>query len=204
MIATDVPLDVFLTFPLSERDTAKLVRDSLSQAGFRVITADTATTGSEWKNDLWISLVQSDAVVVLTTNVQPPSANSLVEIGAAMAWNKPIFVLQKELVVTPPAPLQSFPRFNVARLDDLADAIRRSAAARTKKESLSSEQQAALADAFVEQALPVDRIVSDVDTLDAFTDIVNRRINARITSAQVARHLLWLRKAGRLRSLRRA
>lgn len=204
MIATEAQWNVFLSFPLSEMESARVVRDSLSQAGFRVATAETAAAlGGEIKKDLWMSLVESDAVVVLAPHSQPPSANSLVELGAAMAWDKPIFVLQ-EGVDAPAIPLKGFPRFNLARIDDLADAIHRSAAAKTRKEVLSAEQQGAIVDTYVEMGVPVDRIVGDVEALEGFTQNVNRRADRKLTSSQVAWHLLRLRKTGQLRRQRRA
>ena len=104
------------------------------------------------------------------------SAWTAVEIGAAQAWHKPVFVLQSAPQAVPvPAHLARFQLLPISRIEDVIQAIKsRSGSA------LSAEELDLLRDIYVELSIPTDQLLGNPSQLAVLTRHFNKRNRSAI------------------------
>src|SRR3990167_2333250 len=104
--------DVFLSYSLVEKPAAELVERALQEAGLDVFDPARIDPASEIHDTLWRALAESAAFVVVVPRERDPASNTAVELGAAMAWHKPIYVVHSERgPVTIPGYLSEYPAY---------------------------------------------------------------------------------------------
>lgn len=187
--------DVFLSYSLTEADEARLIQRALTEAGFDVFNpAEAGPEGGEAATDaLWQALAESAALVVLLHPQREPSAAVLVELGAAMAWDKPVYVVQiGPGTAKPPTYLASYPLYPLSRIDDVAGAVKRSL------RTLDDEDRAVLCDVYLDLGVPTDQLLRNPSSLDRLADEFNRRANENLPGERLVQELIRLRKTGGL------
>lgn len=200
MIATAAEtFDVFLSHSLIGGDEAQRVAQALLDAGMNVFDSTSRAASGSPSEEIWNAMAASDAFVVVADPRVSPSANVQVELGAAMGWNKPIFVVRTdEEAANKPVPyLRKYPTYPEGRILDLISAIRTTAA------SLSNADRDALADAYVQLGVPVDRLIADPSSINDLSDRFQTRSTSRLTGERLLQELLRMRKAGVLPRLRK-
>src|SRR5687767_13109344 len=86
--------DVYLSYAQQEIGWAAAVEEEFARAGLSVYNIAKTEPGEDVGASIWEALAESGAVVALMRD--PDSkGNLLFEIGAAMAWEKPVYVLFK-------------------------------------------------------------------------------------------------------------
>ncbi|HUE73057.1 MAG TPA: toll/interleukin-1 receptor domain-containing protein [Pirellulaceae bacterium] len=200
MIATaSESFDVFLSHSLVGQNDAHRVAQALTDAGMNVFDSTAVAAGGSTADEIWNAMAVSDAFVVVADPRIAPSANVQVELGAAMGWNKPIFVVRTDEAVAAKSVdyLRKFPTFPETRLVDLVAAIRTTAA------PLSNSDRQALADAYQELGAPVDRLIADPELADDLSSGFRGRSLTRLSGERLLQELLRMRKAGILPRLKR-
>lgn len=183
---------VFLSSSVTEGQTASLVERALTEAGLGVVSAPKLVqAGENIQNRLWKAIAESDAVVVVIDPSRPLPSSTGVEVGAAMAWHKPIYVLLTEAGNAKlPANLgESYP---VARIDDLVQSLRRAL------KPLAREDQEVLAAVYSELGIPADRLLHQPAAIDELARGFQAHAGRQVAGERLVQELLRLRKSGRL------
>ena len=189
--------DVFLSYSLMEAETAQLVERTLTQAGLDVFNPAKLEPGSHIRDLLWRALAESAALVVIVDPLRAPGSNVGVELGAAMAWHKPIYVVDANGGITKlPSYLREFPVYPISRIDDVAQSVKRGLV------TLSEEEQSLLMSVYADLGISVDRLLTDPAHVDAFGQQFNRLCQRQVAGERLVQALLRLRKAGQLPRLR--
>ena len=199
-VAQEKTYDVFLSYSPTDRRTADLVERALTEAGLSVfVDRRDSVPGEDWQETLWEGLVNSEVVIVVATSQPAMVSSQAVEVGAAMAWQKPIHVIRSgDPSADVPSYLEALPSFPLSRLDDLIRSTREAL-----RSTLSEDQQAAIAAVYEEFGSPADMLVADPALLNALARKFNVRCKTNFSGERLALELLRLRKSGRLPRLAR-
>jgi hypothetical protein len=198
MSAQTTTYDVFLSYSLTEASTAELVERSLAQAGLDVFNPVKLEPGAQISDVLWQALAESAALVLIVDPQRTPGSNVAAELGAAMAWQKPVYVIHADVgSVRLPGYLREFPAYPVSRVDDVAQSVKRGLTL------LSDEERSILVSVYTEMGIPVDRILGDPTHVDALGHKFSDRCHRRVSGERLVQELLRLRKTGQLRRLGR-
>ncbi len=190
--------DVFLSYSLTEARTAGLVERALTEAGLDVFNPARADPGLPTQEMLWKVLAESAALVVIIHPQRAPGSNTAVELGAAMAWHKPIYVVRAgNGTAKPPAYLERFPAFPLSRIEDVVTSIKRSL------RTLSDEERETLCEVYAEMGVSADQLLSDPASLEDLAQKFNSRSNTSYAGERLIQELLRLRKSGKLPRLRK-
>lgn len=186
--------DVFISHAMPDLSVARKVADSLESAGLTAFRADAALQGSRDFTDLiWEALAESRAVIVIVSPEVSPHAMGMVEIGAAEAWAKPIFVLLNGPSSTKvPASLSQYPVYPVGRLEDVIRAIR------SAFEPLTERDRTVLAGIYHDLRTPADQLSQSPKALRDLTTRFNRMARKQLSGERLLSEILRLRKRGQL------
>ena len=191
--------DVFLSYSLAEAEHAELVERTLMHAGLDVFNPAKLEPGSQIRDILWRALAESAALVLIVDPVRAPGSNVGVELGAAMAWHKPIYVVHANggSTVKLPSYLREFPVYPMSRVEDIALSVKRGLTA------LSEEERALLASVYIDLGIPLDKLLVEPTHVDALGQAFNRRCPRHVTGERLVQELVRLRKGGQLARLPR-
>jgi hypothetical protein len=185
--------DVFLSFSLHDASVAAVVRHALTDGGLEVFTSDSLKSGEDWGEQIQKALVVSQALVIVVSRPSELPRSMLVELGAAMAWKKPVFVLLDGIGRSQlPAFLQGFNIYPVSRLAEVVAEILRSTS------PFSESERQALSELYSSLGIPVDRLLTDPSSLASLAERFNESMGANRSAERLAQELLTLRKRAAL------
>jgi TIR domain len=189
------PCDVFVAHSASDRQLAAQVAEVLRSYDLCVFDDSADLTGANLEETLWEAIAESRALVV-TLSAGPPGASLLVELGAAKAWNKPIYAVtsQSSLPVLPSV-LRDLQVYPISRVDEIARSIVQSG------EPLSSHDTKLLSDLYVQVGEPVDQLAQQPLLLTELVKLFNKQSERQVAGEQLLSSLLRSRKQGLLPSL---
>jgi len=189
--------DVFLSHAASDRHLATEIADSLESVGLQTFHAGTVESASDVGEEIWQALAESRALISIVSPELPPHAMGMVEIGAAAAWNKPVFLLINGPSSTklPPA-LSAYPVYPLGRLDEVIQQIRRGF------QPLTEDERHILLDIYRELHTPADQLSQSPAALRKLTAKFNRIADTRLSGERLLSELLRLRKRGQLPRVR--
>ncbi len=191
--------DVFLSFSLADAGVADLAAQALTKAGLDVFRSDAVQPGSKLSDAVWQALAESAAVVMIIDPDEPPAATPAVELGAAMAWHKPVFALRsKTSTARLPAYLSDFPTYPVSRVDDLVRSIME------QSEALSPDEVATLGRVYEVLATPTDRLLRQPAVVDQLARSFAKASGRHVSGERLMRELIRLRKQGGLPRVRKS
>jgi hypothetical protein len=191
--------DVFLSYPLTEKPVAELIERGLQGAGLDVFNPARMETGSSVQDVLWRALAESAAFVVVIPREGVTSSSTAVELGAAMAWHKPIFVISSgNGNARLPAYLSGYQVYPLSRIEDVAQSIQQSL------HTLSEEEVSLLHEVYHKCGIPTDKLLFEPASLDKFARTFNARSKVSQSGERLVQELLRLRKAGLLPRLNKA
>jgi hypothetical protein len=190
--------DIFLSFSQQDRAVADVVAQSFTTAGLIVFSTNSIEGSQTFADRVLHALIESRALVVIATPRSVKSINVGIEVGAAMSWRKPLYILT-EHVAGPDLPpiLRSGYVFPIHSFMKVVDALRRGS------QPLGDEDRAVLTDLYSRFQIPTDKLVSDPQSLEAFANAFNKLRNSSISGEKLTQELLRLRKSGRLPRVRR-
>lgn len=189
---------VFLSFSSRDVSAGYEVRRMLNEAGFEVLAAtEVVSRRGNVMNAIRDAMLQSDAYVVVASSAMSDSPWTAFELGAAMAWSKPVYVVATDDGALPTY-LDRLQVFKLSELARLERALRRNA------EPLSELERQVLSEIYVSLGVPTDQVFLDPDAAAELTEEFNRRTRARASPDRLLRELMRLRKMGRLPKLRKA
>ena len=185
--------DVFLSYAHQDEGVAATVKRTLSNEGLIVYSAPDVDLGGDILRSIRTRLVESRAVIVILSPGLELPPSILIELGAAMAWERPIFVLLDGVAPSEvPAFLRKYRLLPMAKLPDVVELVRRST------EPMSKAEMTGLAELYRDAAVPVDKLLTQPDKLDDLTRKFNERFNTSRSGERLAHEILSIRKKGDL------
>ena len=186
--------DVFLSYSITEGRTAELVRLAFSEAGLDVFDTAACESGSHSEDILRQALAKAAAVIVIVDVQRAPASTTMVELGAAIAWRKPIYVVYADTdVVKLPSYLQNYHAYPISRIDDLVRAVKHPQGSLSR---LSEEDREVLRSVYVDMGVSVDKLAVNPGLLDQFSADFNARRGSDIPGERLMQELFNLRKRG--------
>lgn len=183
--------DVFLSYALSDRPTAEKIARVLTGAGLDVFDPSDLESGADVGDAVWRALGETEAFLAILPSDGAPSANNVLELGAAMAWRKPIFVVSPSNGNVPiPSYLAKFAVYPTSRIVDIVNAIR------TGKNPLSRRERDILGDLYVEMRTPTDQLLRKPALLEELALKYSVRAKSPMSGERLLNEMMRLRKRG--------
>jgi hypothetical protein len=183
--------DVFLSHTQADVAWATEIERKFMDAGLSVFRLGGSATGESISDSLWDALAESSSFVALVASagIQAPSFGF--EVGAAMAWRKPVYVLFKGArPSTLPAYVEKYGIFPASQVDRVVRLVSRESI------PLPEEQQQLLMQAYEALGVPVDRLQSQPANVEKLTRQFNRASKSNKSGERLLREILRLRKQG--------
>lgn len=189
--------DVFISHAASDSDLASEIAESLESVGLETFHTGIMKPGTDIGEAIWQALAESRALIAIISPDVPTHAMGTVEIGAAVAWNKPVFLLINGPSSTKlPPSLSSYPVYPLARLEEVIQEIR------TGFQPLTHDELTVLVDIYRDVGAPVDQLSQSPKALRELTTKFNRRTKRHYSGERLLSELLRMRKKSRLPRLR--
>ncbi len=190
--------DVFLSHSSTDRDLAEEIANRLKSAGLQPFHDVSLMPAGDISTAIWDALAECRALIAIVSVDATPDAMGMVEIGAATAWNKPIYlVLNGPPSTRLPDALKSYYVYPRSRLDEVVQRIR------TDFEPLTDDDREVLASAYKDLNVPADMLGQSAKSLRDLTMRFNRKANRQLSGERILSELLRLRKKGALPRIRR-
>ena len=159
-----------------------------------VFTEAKLESGANLENAIWEAISESQALVTVISEFSL-TAWMAIEVGAARAWNKPIYaVASNPAAARLPAGLQGITIYPFSRVEEIAQEIKRAST------PLSETNQAVLIDEYQRLEIPLDLLSLQPKLLSTLASQFRKRTKKRLSSEELLRTLMRLRKQGTLRS----
>lgn len=193
MASASKTYDVFISHAAKDAALAMEAANACRGVGVEAVTNGELIGEADAGDALWEALAESSALLTILSP-EGPTPWMGIEIGAARAWNKPIFA-----VVTDPAStrlpdvLTGIRLYTVGRLPDVVRAIRASV------QELTEDDRASLVRLYAESNTSVDGLASSPRKLNELARMFERRRGKVVPGERLLSELLKLRKHGKLR-----
>jgi hypothetical protein len=190
--------DVFVSHAASEAKLAAEIAGACRANGLEAVTSSELMAGKDISDTLWEALAESAALLVIVSPAGPTPAMGI-ELGAARAWNKPIFGIVPDPSLSPlPSGLSGIHLYTPGRVDEVIRVIKRSA------QELNEGDRALLSDLYAAIATPVDELALDRTRLEDLVRRFRSQTGKEISGERLLSELLRMRKQGRLARARPA
>lgn len=185
--------DVFLSHSSRDRDFAADVAERLKANGLQSFHDASVPVGKELSRAIWDALAECHAFLVIVSPESTPDAMGMVELGAATAWHKPIFVvLNGPASSRLPKALQDYQAFPRNRLDEVLNQIRRNL------EPLTDDDRDSLIEIYREQNMPADRYSQSPRELQDLVKKFTAKTKKQLSGTRLLSELLRMRKQAKL------
>ena len=113
---TGVTYDVFISHGLGDDEIASEIAGEFRSKHLEPFHVTDVRMGERLEDVVWEALSESRAVLVIFSK-DTPSPSMVLQIGAARAWNKPIYGVVTEPSLRIPPAFASIPFYTVGRVD---------------------------------------------------------------------------------------
>ena len=193
MTATTPTYDVFLSHSSRDREFAADVADRLKAEGLQPFHDASVPVGQEISKAIWDALAECHAFIVIVSPESTPDAMGMVELGAATAWHKPIFVvLNGPASARLPESLQDYQAFPRNRVDEVLNQIRHNL------EPLTDDDRELLSEAYRDLNVPADRFLQSPRELQDLVKKFNSKSEKQLSGTRLLSELLRMRKQSKL------
>ncbi len=190
--------DVFVSHAAADNHLATEIADSLDSVGLKAFHEGAVEPGMDIAETIWQALAESRALIAIISPEAPMRAMGMVEIGAAAAWNKPVFLLINGPSSTKlPTALSMYPVYPLGRLEEVVRAIR------TGFEPLTDNERDILADIYLHLNTPTDQLSQSPKALRELTRNFSKHADKQYSGERLLTELIRMRKKGQLPRLRR-
>lgn len=185
--------DVFISHAASDKQIATEIAESLGSSGLETFHEGSIRPGGDVADTIWQALAESRALIAIISPDIPPQAMGMIEIGAAAAWNKPVFLLINGPSSTKvPAALSHYPAYPLSRLEDVIRAIR------TGFDPLTDNEREVLAEIYRDLSTPTDQLSQSPMVLRELTTVFNKSTRKQYSGERLLSELIRMRKKGEL------
>lgn len=188
--------DVFIAHTAKDAPLASEIANAFRASGLETFTESEIQAGENWNDVLWEALAESKAILTIMSP-SGPTAWMGIEIGAARAWNKPIYTIVTDpSFLRVPAGLAGTPLYTTGRLQDVIQDIKSS------DEEFSDADRSSLINAYASMGVSVDQLALDPKRLDRLVRSFRKERGRMIGGERLLSELLRLRKHGKLHRIR--
>ncbi len=195
MVKGNTSFDVFITHNHRDAAISTDLARILRSYDLKVFTDAEVVVGENTENAIWEAMSESHALVAVIPETDS-SASFTFEIGAAKAWNKPIFAVASSPTARLPAWLKGLTIYPPSRIEEIAQEIKKLSG------SLSESDRASLVEAYRNIGVSVDQLMLQPEQLSELTRQFQKRTKRTVAAEELVRTLLRLRKRGKLRLAR--
>ncbi len=198
MAELDKTYDVFISHSATDSALAIEVANACRESGLEAVTNAELLPHENLGDAIWEALSESRALLTIVSPSGPTPAMAI-EIGAARAWNKPIYA-----IVTDPASnrlvpaLTGIPLYTYGRIQDVIKSIKTSVAV------LSEEDRLILGELYSQMGTSVDQLILDARQRETLVKKFVKKSGKIVEGERLLSELLRLRKQGRLARKRSA
>ena len=187
-------VDVFISYAQQDATLSADIARVMESYDLSVFTEAKLESGANLENAIWEAISESQALVTVISEFSL-TAWMAIEVGAARAWNKPIYaVASNPAAARLPAGLQGITIYPFSRVEEIAQEIKRAST------PLSETNQAVLIDEYQRLEIPLDLLSLQPKLLSTLASQFRKRTKKRLSSEELLRTLMRLRKQGTLRS----
>ncbi len=198
MATATTTYDVFLSHSSRDRDVAADIANRLQAEGLEPFYDASIQVGETISQAIWDALAECHAFIAIVSPESSPDAMSMVELGAATAWNKPVFVLLNgPASMRLPDALQRFDAYPLNRVDDILGRIRHNL------KPLSDNEHMVLAETYRDLDVPADQLGQSPSSLRQLVEQFNAKTKKHLSGDRLLSELLRMRKQGKLPRLGR-
>jgi len=185
--------DVFVSHGPRDAAISADIARVLRSYDLRVFTDAELGAGQTTEDVLWEAISESQAFVTVIAETDP-SASTALELGAAKAWNKPIYaVASNPATARLPVGLKGMTIYPPSRIEEIAQEIKKASGL------LSDVDLAVLIEEYRRIGVPVDQLLIQPTLLSTLAKHFNKRTKRNVGAEELVRTLLRLRKRGTLR-----
>jgi hypothetical protein len=184
--------DVFVSHSPNDAQLASEIANACRANGLDAITYAELLPAPNAGDALWEALAESRALLaVLSRSGLTPSM--AIELGAARAWNKPVFgVVADPTLTNLPAGLSGIHLYTSGRVEDAIRAIKLS------RKELSEDDRSLLAKLYTEIGVSVDQLALDPRHLEDLVKRFSAGAGKVVPGERLLAELLRMRKQGKL------
>lgn len=191
-------IDVFLSHGLQDKDFAIDLAKRLQAEGLEPFYSTSAQLGDEGSQAIWDAIAECHAFIAIVSPGLYPEAMGLVELGAAAAWNKPIYVLLNgPSSMQVPKALQNYPVYPRNQIDEILGQIQRSL------KPVSDDDRRVLAETYRDINIPADLLGQSPQFLRQLAEGFTAKTQKQLSGDRLLSELLRMRKRGALPRLSR-
>jgi hypothetical protein len=184
--------DVFISYSPKHAALALEVAGFCRDDGLEAFTDAEIRRSEDWGDAIWEALAESRALLAIVSPEDPTPAMAI-EIGAAKAWNKPIYAIVTDPSSNRLAPaLAGIPLYTAGRLPDVINSIRASV------EELSDDDRVYLGKLYSQMRVSVDQLALDPVNLDRLCRKFSETRGKVVAGDRLLSELFRLRKQNRL------
>ena len=187
--------DVFLAYSRNEEGLAETVKYAMRDAGIGVFDARDLVQGQP-SSGLLLDAIEESAAVVVTGAKSIANGSVLTELGAAMAWQKPIYVVYSSGEPHEWPMLRG--RVELVREEDLSRLIK---TLQNAIAPLSESNLDLLRKLYVRLGVPTDQLRSQPSSMEILTNAFAALTDMNISGGRLVRELIRLRKNNQLPAL---
>ena len=187
------PYDVFISYSHRDSRLVDEIARTMDSYGLHVFTDAELIPGAEVEDALWDAMAESQAFVTVVPAGES-NAMTMFELGAARAWNKPVYA-----VVTDPAShklpnwLRGASVYAPSGIEQIARTIK------LAQEPLSEDEREVLIEEYHRIGIPADQLLLLPKQLAKLTSQFRKRTSRQVAPEELVRILLRLRKSGALK-----
>jgi len=194
MSKTRKTYDVFISHSSADAEAARNIAERLRNAGFTAFfwgSSELGEAAAPVYDSVWEALAESEALIAIISSDAPSTAIG-VEIGAASAWHKPIYIVLNG----PASPgisqiLRNYPVYPLGRVDDIIRSIRDGLA------PLTLDELNILVALYHEIDMPTDQMSREPAALGKLTRLFNKKAGKNYPGERLLREMIRLRKSGK-------
>ncbi len=185
--------DVFVSHGSRDRELAADVADRLKAEGLQPFHDASVPVGKEISKAIWDALAECHAFIVIVSPESTPDAMGMVELGAATAWNKPIYVvLNGPASSRLPEALQTYQAYPRNRIDEVLTQIRHNF------EPITDDDRKVLSDTYRDVGESADQLSQSPRALQKLVKQFNATTKKQLSGTRLLSELLRMRKQSRL------
>jgi hypothetical protein len=197
MNSTTTLYDVFLSYSMADAEVARRVSSSLRAADLQVFDLAKLGVDENLQESVMQAIAESSALVAVLPPNGTSNPNIAVEIGAALAWNKPVHLVSTdEHDLRSPSFLSSARVYPPSRVDDVIYAIKQSL------RPFSDVDRKTLFRAYAALNVPTDQLVRQPVSVEQLAKLFNRQRPESVSGERLLQELIRNRKRGKLPRLR--
>lgn len=190
--------DAVISYAMGDASFAEEVINACRINGLETFSIQNLPPAARFGDATREAIAESRALIIVLSSTGPTTA-MLLEIGAALAWNTPIFTITTDpsSLARLPAVLSKTPVYTIGRIEEVIAAIKASG------EQLSDEDRKILAKLYVQSGAPVDQLAMEPQSLRKIVDKFRKGTGKAVEGERLLSEMLRMRKQGRLTFHRR-